>query len=383
MKKSFCLLFTFLPLILFAQVKLENPPQKELKSLSTSELNQLFNQANSTFKKAAIKSYADSVCKKLNGTMLIAKDDAVWVKRAAGVKTLGKADQPIVENTCFELASVSKEFTAAAVLQLVGKGKIGLNDYMGKYFSNFPYSGITVQNLLAHTSGLPEYFDFKESWFPVGRLTTNQDVVDVLTKYKPQIQFTPGTKYKYTNTNYALLALIVEKASGMKFEEYVRKNIFEPAGMNNSFYITERAAKIGYSIAVGHKADRIPQEIKGLDGTFGDKGMYSTIIDLWAWKKAYFRDYKIISKEMVDAAISQQNNLKDNRIPSELYGYGWHLEMSPCYGKLVYHGGLWHGYNHVLLYYPAQNVFMVFLSNYCNRAHRGQTAVVLHIMCGA
>lgn len=383
MKKTICLLIALIPLILLAQVKIENPPQKELGTLTTSELNKLFSQANSSFKKKAIKTYADSVCKKLNGTMLIAKDDVVWAKRASGVKILGKADQRISENTCFELASVSKSVTAAAVLQLVEEGKVSLNDYMGKYFSDFPYGGITVQHLLAHTSGLPEYFDFKESWFPVGRLTTNQDVVDVLKKYKPEMLFAPGTKYKYTNTNYALLVLIVEKASGMRFEDYARKNIFEPAGMENSFYITERAAQIGCSIAVGHKADGIPQEIKGLDGTFGDKGLYSTVGDLFAWKKAYFRDYKIISKEMVEAATSQQNNLRDNKMPSELYGYGWHIEMSPCYGKLIYHGGLWHGYHHILLYYPAENIFMVFLSNYCNRAHRGQTAVVLHIMCGA
>lgn len=382
MRNLLFLLF-LLPAICWAQIYPQSKPAKPISSLSTDELNALFDEANKMYKKQAIRDYSDSLCKKLNGTMLIAQNDIVWVKKAAGYKVLGKTDQPIALHTCFELASVSKEFTAAAVLQLVEQGKVSLNDYLGKYFPGLPYTGITVHNLLSHTSGLPEYFNFKESWFPVGRLTTNQDVVDVLIKYQPKILFQPNTQYKYTNTNYALLALIVEQTSGMKFEDYVRKNIFEPAGMNSSFYITERTEKIGWSIATGHKADRIPLEIKGLDGTFGDKGMYSTVEDLFAWKKAYFNNYKIISQNMVETATTKRNELKDGKLPSEEYGYGWHLENSPCYGRLVYHGGLWHGYNHVLLYYPEKNIFMVFLSNYCNRAHLRQTSVVLHLMCGA
>ncbi|MBQ4355698.1 MAG: beta-lactamase family protein [Bacteroidales bacterium] len=384
----FLKLYIFLLLLLTtvacrAQVYPQQQPSKPLESLTASELNILFDEANANYKKQAVQNYADTLCKKLNGTLLIAQNDQVLVEKAAGVKVLGKSNNPIVVGTCFELASVSKEFTAAAVLQLVESGKVNLNDYLGKYFPGLPYTGITVENLLNHTSGLPEYFDFKESWWPVGRLTTNEDVVKTLITHNPKILFQPGTQYKYTNTNYALLALIVEKASGEKFEDYMRKNIFEPAGMTHSFYITERAGKTGFSIATGHKADRVPQVIKGLDGTFGDKGMYSNVEDLFAWKKAYFTDYKILSKEMVEAATSKCNFLKNGKKPSEEYGYGWHLENSPCYGKLIYHGGLWHGFNHVLLYYREADLFMVFLTNYCNRATRGQTAVVLHLMCGA
>lgn len=382
MKHLLPLLF-LLPSLLIAQVYPQHKPDKNLNELSTEELNQLFDEANFSYKTKAVQAHADTMCKKLNGTLLVAQNDVVLAHKAAGYKVLDKKDQPLSENTCFELASVSKEFTAAAVLLLVKEGKVALNDYLGKYFPTLPYTGITVHNLLCHTSGLPEYFNFKESWWPQGRLTTNQDVVSVLVKYQPKRIFAPGTNYKYTNTNYALLALIVEQASGKKFEDFVRENIFEPAGMTSSFYITERASKIGYSIATGHKADRIPQVIKGLDGTFGDKGMYSTLYDLLAWKKAYFTNYTILPKEMVEMATTAQNQLKGSNLPSEDYGYGWHLEENPYYGHIIYHGGLWHGFNHVLLYYPEKDIFMVFLSNYCNRGHRGQTANVLHILCGA
>lgn len=382
MKHTLLLLSLLLPSLLIAQVYPQHKPDKKLSELNTEELNQLFDEANFTYKTQAVRAHADTICKKLNGTMLIAQNDEVLVRKASGYEVLDNQSQPIVENTCFELASVSKAFTAAAVLLLVQEGKVSLIDYLGKYFPNLPYTGITVHNLLCHTSGLPEYFDFKSSWFPQGRLTTNQDVVDVLVKHHPKTIFAPGTGYKYTNTNYVLLALIVEKASGQKFEDFVRENIFQPAGMSASFYVTERNTKKGYSIATGHKADRIPREIKDLDGTIGDKGMYSTINDLFAWKKAYFTNHTILSKEMVEKATSAQNQLKNDKVPSEEYGYGWHLEDGP-YGKLIYHGGLWHGFNHILVYYSEKDIFMVFLSNYCNRAHRGQSGNVLHILCGA
>ena len=381
--KHLLLLLFLIPSLLFAQVYPQHKTNKNLSELSVGELNNLFAEANIAHKTMAVQAHADTMCKRLNGTLLIAQNDVVLAHKASGYKVLDKTDQPLSENTCFELASVSKEFTAAAVMLLVLDGKVSLDDYLGKYFPGLPYPGITIHNLLCHTSGLPEYFDFKESWFPQGRLTTNKDVLNLLIKQQPKKLFDPGTSYKYTNTNYALLALIVEQASGKKFEDFVRENIFEPAGMTSSFYITERASKIGYSIATGHKADRIPQVIKGLDGTFGDKGMYSTINDLFAWKKAYFTHYTILPEEIVEMCISAQNTLKNGKKPPEDYGYGWHLENNPYYGLLVYHGGLWHGFNHVLLYYPEKDIFMVFLSNYCNRGHRGQTANVLHILCGA
>ena len=199
MKHTLLLLSLLLPSLLIAQVYPQHKPDKKLSELNTEELNQLFDEANFTYKTQAVRAHADTICKKLNGTMLIAQNDEVLVHKASGYEVLDNQSQPIVENTCFELASVSKAFTAAAVLLLVQEGKVSLIDYLGKYFPNLPYTGITVHNLLCHTSGLPEYFDFKSSWFPQGRLTTNQDVVDVLVKHHPKTIFAPGTGYKYTS----------------------------------------------------------------------------------------------------------------------------------------------------------------------------------------
>lgn len=384
MKKAFLFSLLFVPFWISAQVCPLEKPTRHLKSLSINEINAIFEETNAVYKQNAVREQADTICKKLNGTLLIAQNDEIIARQSKGFLVLDDSLSPkMTMETCFELASISKQFTAASVLQLVIGGKLALEDSLTKFFPTLPYSGITVHNLLAHTSGLPEYFDFKESWFPQGRLTTNQDVVDVLVARHPKILFKPGENYEYTNTNYALLALIVEQVSGGKFEEYVRKNLLEPAGMKHAFYVTEIEGKRNFSIATGHKADRVPRKLALLDGTFGDKGLYSTVDDLFAWKKAYFNDFKILPEEWVRKATEIQDVLNNQKIPEALYGYGWHLEANPHYGMLIYHGGYWHGFHHIQTYYPPANIYIVFLSNYCNRAHRGQTSVIMDILCGA
>ncbi|MBO4645408.1 MAG: beta-lactamase family protein [Bacteroidales bacterium] len=385
MYKYLFLLLLLLPAVLLAQVYPQHKPDKALKDLTAEELASLCLDVSEQHKKVEIGKFADEMGSVLNGTMLISKGNQIYTQRAYGYRKLAfpTSEQKIADTTCFELASVSKQFTAAAVLQLVAQEKVHLNDYLTKYFPALPYHGITVHHLLSHTSGLPEYFNFSESWFPKGRLTTNKDVVDALVKYHPATLFDPGTNYKYINTNYALLALIVEQASGLSFEEYVRRNIFEPAGMTRSFYVTQRGQKNASSIATGHTKDKSALTIKGLDGTFGDKGLYSTVSDIFKWKIAYFDDYKILSKDWVKLATSPENKLKNNKMPSEDYGYGWHLEHNVRFGELVYHGGLWHGFHNLLIYNPEGDVFMIFLSNYRNCSHCKKGEEVLQIMRGA
>ena len=180
-----------------------------------------------------------------------------------------------------------------------------------------------------------------------------------------------------------LMAAIVKKVSGMSFENYMAANIFKPAGMTHSFYVAQRSKHPECSIASGHYSNGAPLPLYYLDGSIGDKGLYSNVNDLFLWKKALFDDYKIVPEEWVEAAILPENVLKNGKFPEDLYGYGFHLEDNPSYGMLVYHGGLWRGFHHVMLYYPNEDIFVVFLSNYCNRAHRGKNMEVLRVLCGA
>ncbi|MDR1113011.1 MAG: beta-lactamase family protein, partial [Bacteroidales bacterium] len=215
-------------------------------------------------------SLLNVICQKLNGTLLVAIGDSVLYCRDAGyLKLYSKSSYPqyntaqradmrkkksnaITPDTFFELASLSKQFTAAAVLKLVSEGKLSLQDTLRHFFPKLPYQNITIHHLLSHTSGLPEYFNFKLSCYDTYNLLTNNDLINVLTKYRPKILFQPGAQYRYINTNYALLAAIVAQVSDMKFETYVRQNLFLPAGMSNTFFITEKSLRNQAKIATGH-----------------------------------------------------------------------------------------------------------------------------------
>jgi len=366
----------------------------------------------------ALEFISYEMSQKLNGVMLVAVRDTVLVEHAYGELCLTgtpprrvmRDNNRITKTTLFDLASISKQFTAAAVLQLCEKGKINLSDPITNYFPNLPYSGVTIKHLLTHTSGIPEYFDFKYTVYDSTAFVDNQLLIRVLEKQKYAKTFPTGTKFDYVNTNYALLAALVEQVSGMEFEEYVHEYLFKPAGMDNTFFFTEIVgidAKHGkiYSnvdpksgsvpalplpmgevvdmpIARGHRKDAKVAQYDRLNGILGDKGIYSNVEDMLRWANAYFIDYKILPKEWVDLATQQENQLNNGVLPKKIYGYGLRIEESPEHGKLVYHGGLWNGFQNLFLYRPSDNVVIIFLSNLYNGAHAGRSDEMLNIFDG-
>lgn len=366
----------------------------------------------------ALEFVSCEMSEKLNGSMLIAVRDTVLVEHAYGELCLtGEPPRRVVQDnnaitqtTLFDLASISKQFTAAAVLQLCQQGKINLNDPITKYFPNLPYSGVTIKHLLTHTSGIPEYFKFKYTVYDSSAFIDNQQLIDVLIKQKYAKTFPTGTKFEYVNTNYAILASLVAQVSGMTFEEYVHEYIFKPAGMKNTYFFTEivgidakqgrKYAKVNPKsetvgvlplpmgtvvnepVARGHKRVSECAKYDRLNGILGDKGIYSNVEDMLRWTNAYFIDYKILPKEWVDLASQRENQLNNGILPKSIYGYGLRIEESPEHGKLVYHGGLWNGFQNLFLYRPSDNVVIIFLSNFYNKAHAGRSNDVLNIFDG-
>ncbi|MEG1555138.1 MAG: serine hydrolase domain-containing protein [Bacteroidales bacterium] len=376
-------------------------PTKKLSELSVREIQLLFNEVNPQFKIIALNKMADGMANTLNGSLLIALNDSVVVRRTYGyaklydqrtgyeswtypemVQAKRKKENLLDSNSCFELASLSKQFTAAAVLKLASENKLNLNDLLSKYYPQIPYYNIKIHQLLSHTSGLPEYIDLPLHCFDTSHWLTNAEMLDTLIKSGVKRPFDAGEKFQYTNTNYAILALIVEKVSGMKFEEYMHTQIFLPAGMTHTFYITELQNQTNRVIPKGHARSREELPYEYSDGTIGDKGIYSTSEDLMKWKTAYFNQYKIIPKEWLKEAVSVQNKLVNGKTPSELYGYGLRLEENPYYGKLIYHGGLWHGFQNMMVYRPSDNLLFISLSNLRNGAHLGKSNVILNIVDG-
>jgi CubicO group peptidase (beta-lactamase class C family) len=357
---------------------------------------------------------ANEMSDKLNGVMLVAVRDTVLIEYAYGeLKLTGeppRRDVPennrITETTLFDLASISKQFTAVSVLQLCAQGKISLDDTITLYFPNLPYRGVTIKHLLTHTSGIPEYFKFKYTVYGSAAFVDNQHLLQVLEKQKYAKTFQTGTKFEYVNTNYAILAALVAQVSGMPFEEYVHENIFKPAGMENTCFFTEIVgidAKHGKKyadvdpksedvdvkplpsdvpIAIGHRKGGVLAKYDRLNGVLGDKGIYSNVEDMLRWANAMFVDYKILPKEWVDLASQRENQLKNGTLPASIYGYGYRIEESPEHGKLVYHGGLWNGFQNLFLYRPSDNVVIIFLSNLYNKAHAGRSNQMLNILDG-
>jgi CubicO group peptidase (beta-lactamase class C family) len=362
----------------------------------------------------ALEFVANEMSEKLNGVMLVAVRDTVLLEYAYGELRLTgnppRRDVPesnrITETTLFDLASISKQFTAVSVLQLCAQGKINLDDTITLYFPDLPYSDVTVRHLLTHTSGIPEYFKFKYTVYGGAAFVDNELLLRVLEKQKYAKIFPTGTKFEYINTNYAILAALVAQVSGMPFEEYVHENIFKPAGMENTRFFTEivgidakqgkqypdvnpksedvnvKALPSDVPIAIGHRRGGVLAKYDRLNGVLGDKGIYSNVEDMLRWANAMFIDYKILPKEWVDLASKRENQLENGKLPTSIYGFGYRIEESPVHGKLVYHGGLWNGFQNLFLYRPSDNVVIIFLSNLYNKAHAGRSDQILNILDG-
>ena len=356
-------------------------PSQPLAQLASVEINKLFRVANETFKSRALVYELDSLCEKLNGSVLLAFGDELFYKKEIGYKRLdSKTNAGAIDSeTLFELASISKQFTAAAILKLNEEKRLNLNDDVTKFLPAFPYQNITIKHLLTHTSGLPEYMDFPEKDFNQQEPLTNAQLERYLERVKPKILFQPERRYKYINTNYALLALIVEKITKTTFEEYARKEIFEPAGLSSICFATELKTITNY--ATGHLANKNACTFHFQNGVTGDKGIYANVEEIYQWVKAYLIDYKVLPKHVLDQAAQPQNKLIKGE-PAEYYGYGLRIEDG-ANGYLIYHGGLWRGFQNNMVFRPKDRYIFVVLSNFRNKALIGVNGKLLCIIDGA
>jgi CubicO group peptidase (beta-lactamase class C family) len=289
---------------------------------------------------------------KFNGNILIADKGEVVYKNSYGFAN-ETTKEKLTENSIFELASVSKQFTAMAIVLLKKAGKLNYEDKLDKFIPalNF-YENITIRNLLNHTGGLPDYMGIMDTIFDKSKIATNKDMISIFAKAKPAILFKPN-KYEYSNTGYALLASIIEKASGLTYKNYLDKVIFKPLQMTNSFVYTRRLAprkikNYAYGYVYIEKAKKyvLPDDyddtnmVVWLDGIVGDGTVNSTTGDLLKWDKALYTDVLINDEDRKDifSGITFANGKKSN------YGFGWLVENNKVLGKIVNHTGSWPGY---------------------------------------
>lgn len=269
----------------------------------------------------------------------------------------------LTDTNSFQLASVSKTLTATAALWCIEHNLFSLNDSLTKFFPQLPYNGICIKDLLTHRSGLPNYLYFCSGKCNKGEYLTNEKVIAFMAKEKPATYATPNKKFEYCNTNYLLLASIIEKVSGKKLKEFMRETIFEPLGMSHSFTYdyTDSADR---KIAISYNSKWEIQYNDCFDGVVGDKGCYSTVHDMFLFDKAFY-DEKLLSQSMMKEAYAPRSFEHPGK---RNYGYGWRLLQQPDSSYLVYHNGWWHGNNTVFYRNIQDTTAVIILSNKFNRS---------------
>ena len=294
---------------------------------------------------------------RFNGVVLFADGNTVFQKEY-GYANFRQRDSLTV-NTSFQLASVSKTVTSTAVLMLIDKGELSLTDSVQNILPSFPYKGITIEQLLSHRSGLGNYVYWTEKyWLDQDSLMTNDNVLKLMDQNNPAVYYRPNRRYNYNNTNFALLASIVEKVSGMSFEDYLKQNIFDPLKMDNSFLFT-RSNIATHESATGYKNKRRPYKSFFLDGVHGDKGLYSSVGDMYRFDRA-LRKGVLLSDSIKENAYT--NRSKYYRKP---YGLGWRL--SSYKGRqIVYHHGWWRGFKTYFIRNIGEDKTIIILSNTVN-----------------
>lgn len=341
--------------------------QSDLPNFSNVEMDKVFRPQDSFLNnesaiKQQIQNYYQQVWDRgnLSGGILVAKGDKILFEDYRGFGREGE-QMPIKANTALHVASVSKPVTAMAVMKLIDADKLRLDDNLTTIFKDFPYPNVTVKDLLTQRSGLPKYEYFistidKNAPELAKDFITNEDVLNMLIKYKPALARETNTGFMYCNTNYALLALIVEKYTKKSFPEAMAEMVFRPLGMKDTFIFQRKdihtAAQSFYNSNKLYPLDR-------LDLIYGDKNLYTTPRDLYQFSKALFsKDF--LKPELAQMIFQPYSNEKPG---INNYGIGFRMKIFDNGEKLTYHNGWWHGTNSVFGHLLKSKVTIIAIGN--------------------
>ncbi|WP_314586761.1 serine hydrolase domain-containing protein [Paenibacillus terrigena] len=290
-----------------------------------------------------------------SGTVLVAKEGEILYQEAFGLANR-ELEVPNRIGSKYRIASLTKAFTAMAVLQLAEQGTIQLHDRLRTYFPDYAEfdERITLHHLLSHTSGLRDIEDVPQFTGHLEKLSYDKPGFIALYKDLPPF-FAPGEGWKYGNCGYTMLAYIIEAVTGLSYEQYLRQHIFEPLGMNDTGcdshtkFVKHRS--YGYSSAEG---DIIPAMYYDIGTVMASGDLYSTAYDLLKWDQALYSD-KLVSSESIQLMFTPHAHVSGNRH----YGYGWNI-----YPTYTDHNGWLPGYWCRLRRYPEERIQLVLLSNH-------------------
>ncbi len=282
-----------------------------------------------------------------NGTVLYAEKGRLVFKKAYGFQNVRYKKEELTTSDPFQLASVSKMFTAMAIMILRNDGLVDYDIDIREYLPEFPYENITLRLLMTHRAGLPRYMSLAhDKWVNKKIPMDNSDMMDLFVEYVPDTYFKPDNGFHYCNTNYALLANVVEVVSGQPFDIFVRNRIFDPLNMNDSFvYNMRNDSSVALYIEEGvpgyyHRGWRWRKMTNEyLNGVMGDKNVYTSVEDLYKYDKA-LDNFTLLPDSAIAESFEPGSpkywKRKDN------YGFGWRIKENR--DSTVYHFGWWKGF---------------------------------------
>lgn len=313
-----------------------------------------------------VRSKLDSLLKRIHkrhdfhGAVLVAKNKKIVYQNQIGTADFKKKTL-LNKESVFQLASVSKQFTAAAIMLLQQRNQLKLTDTVNTYFPNFPYKAVTIKTLLTHTGGLPKYFWIAEHKWQQTKAPSNNEMMELLTTSNVQRFFKPGRNFDYSNTGYFVLASIVEKISGTSFSYFLKQNIFEPLQMKNSYVYSFENDSIrdnqldGYRLHRGWRHVKIPSTVN--DAIVGDKNVYTTAEDLFKWTQG-LNSGNLLTKESLALMFTKGETIYGRKVP---YGFGFRIDTKDK--NSIYHYGKWNGFSTGLTTYLEDDLVVIILEH--------------------
>ena len=313
-----------------------------------------------------VRSKLDSLLKRIHkrhdfhGAVLVAKNKKIVYQNQIGTADFKKKTL-LNKESVFQLASVSKQFTAAAIMLLQQRNQLKLTDTVNTYFPNFPYKAVTIKTLLNHTGGLPKYFWIAEHKWQQKKAPSNNEMMELLTTSNVQRFFKPGRNFDYSNTGYFVLASIVEKISGISFGSFLKQNIFEPLQMTHSYVYSFENDSIrdnqldGYRLHRGWRHVKIRSTVN--DAIVGDKNVYTTAEDLFKWTQG-LNSGNLLSKESLALMFTKGETIYGRKVP---YGFGFRIDTKEK--NSIYHYGKWNGFSTGLTTYLEDDLVVIILEH--------------------
>ncbi len=346
----------------------------------TFETNTLQSNVSTSPEWELIKQRIDSFYNKqmaagFNGSVLVGYKGKIIYEQYYGIANRSKG-LALSAQSAVQLASVSKTFTAAAVLYLYQHKYLDINELITAYIPNFPYKNISIKMLLNHRSGLPDYTHWAVPFANKSKhIFYNDDIVKLLSSVKPHLDFPSNTHFKYSNTNYAVLAKIIEIVTEMPYKSFMQKYIFKPLGMEHTF-VFDPADGLPASASISYKYNWQAEPVMFADGVYGDKGIYSTVQDMYKWDQSFYQN-KLLNNETLELAYGPCSFEKAG---VKNYGLGWRMLCYTNGNKIIYHNGWWHGNNTCFYRFIKENLTIIVLGNRFNKNIYKQPKVIYSII---